>query len=231
MNGRLGWFLFVALATLVAAGFVGEPEIYAAVVVPVAYALSDGVGEPYKEDMAMWAGIVSSLSFTFLVIAAGYTAPGSTAFSVAWYGYIATSSLYALAMRTANKSMHEGRRIFAYVMLMLAIALSVAVAVRVVMESNDVVGKIFGVAGALFSVSLDGTVTAHWFAPPSASWWRILVGLCFVLLFAFAFVDNTIARVVLSVASFVALVAATYIIRPEQRGVRSLGFELMRIQE
>lgn len=228
MNGQLGWFLFVALATLVAAIFVGKPEIYAAVVVPVAYALSDGVGKPYN-DMAMWAGIVSSLSFGFLVIAAGYTAPGSTAFSVAWYGYIATSSLYALAMRTANKSMHEGRRIFAYVMLMLAIALSVAVAVRVVMESNDVVGKIFGVAGALFSVSLDGTVTAHWFAPPSASWWRILVGLCFVLLFAFAFVDNTIARVVLSIASFVALGTATYIIRTKQRGEREPKFELMNI--
>lgn len=217
MNARVVLFGLVAVATVITAIAVDRVELYVAVIVPASYAMSKGVGAPYaKNENAACAGIVSTLSFIFLLIAAALTAPASTAFDVAWYGYTATSSLYALEMWSAESKLSTREFVIAYAVLMLAIAFSVAVSVRVVIECDSTAGKIFGVAGGLFSAALDGTVTAFWFMPDNASRFRLFIGFFFVVVFGLAFVDDTVMRVAFSITAAFAFVAALCTIERNQ---------------
>jgi hypothetical protein len=162
-------FGVIAVATLVTGAVLGNIHVAVAAIVAIFYAVSGDVSKPYEGKYSpLWAGVGSVLSFVLLVVSVGLARPESTPFDIAWYGYVAASTLYAMTMAYAPDvqlggwvgSLHWGS---AYGVLLLAVAFSGAVAVRVTVDGARPVESALAITGAAASVCLDGLITAAWF--------------------------------------------------------------------
>tara|TARA_B110000858_G_scaffold197805_1_gene260817 strand:+ start:5700 stop:6578 length:879 start_codon:yes stop_codon:yes gene_type:complete len=162
-------FSAIAVATLVTGAVLGNIHVLVAFVVALFYALSGDVSKPYEGKYSpLWAGAGSVLSFVLLVASVGLAQPESTPFDIAWYGYVAASTVYAVTMAYAPDLelggwvswLHWG---LAYGVLLLAVAFSGAVAVRVTVDGARPAESVLAITGAAASVCLDGLITAAWF--------------------------------------------------------------------
>lgn len=159
----------VALATVVVAAVTSSVYVGIATLVPVSYALSTDIAAPYPDPrFHARIGVVSIVSFGTLIAAVALVCPSDDLFDATWYGYVTTSVVYALLMRSAPDHKDQGwmGRIHfgtAYVALIFAISFSCAVAIRVDAEDDDQIATGLAIVGALLSAVLDGWFTAGWF--------------------------------------------------------------------
>ena len=159
----------VALVTVIVAAVTSSVYVGIATLVPVSYALSTDIAAPYPDPrFHARIGVVSILSFGTLIAAVALVYPSDDLFDAAWYGYVTTSVVYALLMRSAPDHKDQGwmGRIHfgaAYVALIFAISFSCAVAIRVDAEDDDQIATGLAIVGAVLSALLDGWFTAGWF--------------------------------------------------------------------
>lgn len=162
-------FGVIAAATLVTGAVLGNIHVAVAAIVALFYAVSGDVSKPYEGKYSpLWAGAGSVLSFVLLVASVGLAQPESAPFDIAWYGYVAASTVYAVTMAYAPDvqlggwvdSLHWG---LAYGILLLAVAFSGAVAVRVAVDGARPAESALAITGAAASVCLDCLITAAWF--------------------------------------------------------------------
>jgi hypothetical protein len=159
----------VALVTIVVAAATSSVYVGIGTLVPVSYALSSNLAAPYPDPrFHARIGVVSIFSFGALIAAVALVCPSDDLFDAAWYGYVSTSVVYALLMRSAPDHKDQGwmgRVHFCttYVALIFAISFSCAVAIRVDAEGDDQVATGLAIFGAVLSAVLDGWFTAGWF--------------------------------------------------------------------
>jgi hypothetical protein len=235
-NLRTGAFLVVALAVGITGGAVNCVHVGVAALVPVAYAVSTEIAEPYPKYQSI-AGGVSILSFCLLVASVAVETPSSDLFDLAWYGYVSTSIAYAALMRSAPLKEGTGwldraHRIAAYVALVTAIAFSCAVAARAHLHSSGTSASL-AIAGAILSTLLDGWFTAGWFFVSGGNTDYIFrgrfFGFAFIVSATGLFTDDLATAILAMTASFLMIVLeASFPIRHSERApsllVRSIPF-------